>query len=69
VVNNRIEILSLLLERGADANIPNKVSRIKEGGGGGREGDCIFHPCILLSRTDILIFMKWTYAHTILIFN
>ena len=33
------------------------------------EGDGIFHLCVLLLSTDILIFIKWTYVHKILIFD
>ena len=35
---NRINMLPLLLERGADINIADKVRVIKEGEGGRREG-------------------------------
>ena len=38
VWNNNINMLPLLLERGADANIAYQVSVIKEGEGGSREG-------------------------------
>ena len=38
VLNNRINMLPLLLERGADATIATKVRVIKEGEGGSREG-------------------------------
>jgi hypothetical protein len=38
VLNNKINMLPLLRERGADANIVDQVRVIKEGEGGSREG-------------------------------
>ena len=38
VAGNKINMLPLLLERGADPNIANQVRVIKEGEGGSREG-------------------------------